>query len=425
MKIYINKIIACIISLMLVIPCDAFAAAKNINEKDIALLITSHQKSSDKTSRNEITLSMISAMAAANREPELEKFITQGEDEAFEEFATLNSKWEEIIPEYRNYAKVAFKNTKANLTEKYKKALQPLLNRKTALSIEEREQRILLESKLFTLDRIVFSERSQHFIITNSMANHAIISDLSKAIVGREFVEDVSLDIATSIDITGTHGYMGYSIRDIRETVIRFLNDIVEYRARAKMAPSFPMSLSCEAQADLNISAIKRTLSLERGRESFREFLRLLNRRLTNGGLLGIGAVAVIGGALMLTGSSQASAQTVSNPRLFVARELKSTLQKTPSLMAVKTIVLRNTYGTDLVASVIYENKDSMLPLLKKQFADMDRPEVKAQAAAVIRQFGAASAGAEKKQLLKSVNKKAADDFAKRLNLQQFNFRHY
>jgi hypothetical protein len=37
----------------------------------------------------------------------------------------------------------------------------------------------------------------------------------------------------------------------------------------------------------------------------------------------------------------------------------------------------------------------------------------------------AASAGAEKKQLLKSVNKKAADDFAKRLNLQQFNFRHY
>ena len=385
MKNILNKITACIISIILVTPSGVFAADQNTSEKEIARIITSSENKADKTYNKEITLSIMAAMAIAEKEPNLRNLLCKGHMDGLKEMQALFYKWEVLTREYPNHIDLAFKNAKDNLLAKYKKELDLLWEKRNNLTFAQREERIILESKVFAIERITFIKEKSALALDMSV-KPGVISDLAQRVVGKDFIEQVSLDITRSIDITGVHSYMGYNMNNVRETVIGFLNNIVDNRYSERTALTKRTELNAIAQADINIDVIRRTMSTEKGKESFRKFLQVLNERLPKKvGVIGITAVAVIGGGLLLLGTSEAGAQTISNSRLAVSRELKSALSVTPSLLSTKIITLRNAYGVNVVSSVIYENRETMLPLVKRQFAAMQMPEVKAKAARLMK----------------------------------------
>ncbi len=90
--------------------------------------------------------------------------------------------------------------------------------------------------------------------------------------------------------------------------------------------------------------------------------LRALKQR---GGLLGLSAIALFsaGVTLMSGGDNNVS---ISHKRLNVERVLKYVYEKNPELFAAQTFILKEEYGADMVASVLYEHQ-RYLPLLKAQ----------------------------------------------------------
>lgn len=376
MKHIFDKLTACIISMILITPSGLFAAGEQkTTQKDIARLITSAETPSDKSHGREITLSIMGSMIVLDELPNLGKIVADGERSTVLEFRTEFNKWYMLIKEDYRAQDIAFKNAKEILARKYKKEIDALWPRRYTMTLVEREKRVLWESKLFTLERLRLV-KDRGIVLVKSIDNPKIINRFSMEIMGREMVEKTSLDIARAIDISGPHAYMGFSIKNIRETVIELLNDIVKTSYRSVNGSTLDKRVVAAAQAENATKVLARTISTESGQHAFYDFIRTLEYKLAKGGGLAMAAGAVIGIGLLFTASSQASAKDISNSRLAISRELKATLNATPTLLATKVITLKNAYGAPLVSSIIYENKDAMLPLLKKQFANMRNPQV-------------------------------------------------
>lgn len=406
----LNKFTSIIISAMLLIPNTVGAAGQNASRQEVAKLITSAESSSDKSGIKEISLSIFGAIFVSQELPSLASLVETGHTNALSEFRAEYTKWYNLIPEDYRATEIACKNARDILIRKYKKELDALWPRRYHLTHAERETRVLLESKLFTLENIRIVDSK--VVVDNALRKPQLISNLTADIMGREYVENISLQIAKSIDISGPHGYMGYSVNSVRETVIGFLDEIVRTTRRAVKGSTLDKRLVNVLASENSVSALARTISLREGQDAFYDFLNYLQFRLTkNGASLGIAGGAVIGIGLLFMTSSHASAHNISNSRLAISRELNATLQATPSLLSTKVITLKQVYGAPLVAAVISENSATMLPLLKKQFAAMQKPEVKAGAEYILQEarggfarFDAAKeAEFKKKQIITAV----------------------
>ncbi len=376
----LNKFTSIAVALMLLIPNTVGGAVNKPTQQEVAKLITSAESPADKSGMKEISLSIFGAIAMSQELPSLYSLVETGHSNALNEFRAEYTKWFNLISDDPKGVQIACKNARDILMRKYKTELDALWPRRYVLTHTERETRVLLESKLFTLENIRFLE-GKGIVFDPALRNPQLISNLTADIMGREYVENISLQIAKSIDISGPHGYMGYSVKSVRETVIYFLNDIVKTTRRAVHGSTLDKRLINVAASENSVKVLARTISLREGQDAFYDFLNYLQFRLTKGGAaLGVAGGAVIGIGLLFMTSSNASAHNISNSRLAISRELNATLQATPSLLSTKVITLKQVYGAPLVASVIAENSATMLPLLKKQFAAMQKPEVKAGA---------------------------------------------
>ena len=388
----LQKFTSIAISLMLLLPNTVGAAVQNASQQEVAKIITSAESPADKSGMKEISLSVVSAMVLSEDLPRLQSLTQTGHDNALKEFRAEYTKWFNLISDDPKGMQIACKNAKEILIRKYKQELEALWPRRYILTHAEREQRVLLESKLFTLENIRLSE-GKTIVVDTAIKNTKLISNLTADIMGREYVENISLQIAKSIDISGPHGYMGHSINSIRETVVYFLNDIVKTTRRAMHGSTLDKRLLNAAASENSVKVLARTITSREGQNAFYDFLNLLQYRLTRGGAtLGIAGGAVIGIGLLFMTSSHASAHNISNSRLAISRELNATLNATPSLLSTKIITLKQVYGAPLVASVIAENSATMLPLVKQQFAAMQKPEVKAGAEYIFKEATAGTA---------------------------------
>ncbi len=373
---FLTKFTSIAISLMLIIPNTAFAAGRNASQREVAKLITSAESPSDKSGLKESALGILSAIFAKKELINITSIVDSGEALAVDEFEREYRKWFNLISDNPDARIIASKNAREVLIKKYKAELELLFPKNSHMNYSKRAGRVLLESKLFTVENIYYTKHGT-IAVTDAIANSKVISKFSADLMTREYLESLSSDLAKAIDISGPHGYMGYSMRNIQETVASFLNDIVENSHKALHAGTYEKRVVAMASADRAIRAILRAVFVPEAKESFSHFLSYLRQTLKKGGPLCLAGGAVIGIGLLFMASSNASAQNISNSRLAVSRELNATLNAAPSLLAAKVIALKQVYGTTLVSSVISENSATMLPLLKEQFAAMQRPEVK------------------------------------------------
>ena len=91
-------------------------------------------------------------------------------------------------------------------------------------------------------------------------------------------------------------------------------------------------------------------------RETLNKFFRDISSRLSLKSSVPL--ISAAGLALYMLSAQSAQAAKVSNRRVIVARTLKYSYTQTPSLMLANVLALRNSYGGDLVADVIYENQE-------------------------------------------------------------------
>ena len=112
-------------------------------------------------------------------------------------------------------------------------------------------------------------------------------------------------------------------------------------------------------------------------RKVVQEYLKELSALTrAKGGAIGMAAAGVVALAAMFALSQQTQAADISNTRLLVERELSSTIKQTPELISVKALSLKNTYGVDMVASVLYEHQE-VLPELTKQLSFFESAEIR------------------------------------------------
>lgn len=112
-------------------------------------------------------------------------------------------------------------------------------------------------------------------------------------------------------------------------------------------------------------------------RKVVQEYLKELSALTrAKGGAIGMAAAGVVALAAMFALSQQTQAADISNTRLLVERELSRTIKQTPELISVKALSLKNTYGVDMVASVLYEHQE-VLPELTKQLSFFESAEIR------------------------------------------------
>lgn len=107
------------------------------------------------------------------------------------------------------------------------------------------------------------------------------------------------------------------------------------------------------------------------------------------GGAIGMAAAGVVALAAMFALSQQTQAADISNTRLFGWKELSSTIKQTPGLISVKALSLKNTYGVDMVASVLYEHQEVLPELTKaiKLFESAESRQISSDLALIFRAF--------------------------------------
>lgn len=105
-------------------------------------------------------------------------------------------------------------------------------------------------------------------------------------------------------------------------------------------------------------------------RETLNKFFRDISSKLSLKSSLPLLSAAGLG-ILMLSAQS-AQAAKISNRRTVVSRTLKYSYVETPSLMLANVLALRNSYGADLVADVVYENQE-YIAILSKQTENLKK----------------------------------------------------
>lgn len=143
-----------------------------------------------------------------------------------------------------------------------------------------------------------------------------------------------------------------------------------------------------------------------------REYISHIYRKISGkGGLLGISLIAATGTAIILMDSTEASAKTISNKRVFVTRELMLTAETAPDIMLAKVLILKEQYGLDLVSSVIYEKQDKLYAPLAAQIAVAENADSRSQAQAFFDKLSKEkSAEAKEAELLKQLKEEAWTD---------------
>lgn len=105
-------------------------------------------------------------------------------------------------------------------------------------------------------------------------------------------------------------------------------------------------------------------------RETLSKFFKDISAKLSLKSSLPLLSAAGI--ALYMLSAQSAQAAKISNRRVAVSRTLKYAYVQTPSLMLANVLALRNSYGSDLVADVVYENQE-YIAILSKQTENLKK----------------------------------------------------
>ncbi len=105
-------------------------------------------------------------------------------------------------------------------------------------------------------------------------------------------------------------------------------------------------------------------------RETLSKFFKDISAKLSLKSSLPLLSAAGI--ALYMLSAQSAQAAKISNRRAAVSRTLKYAYVQTPSLMLANVLALRNSYGADLVADVVYENQE-YIAILSKQTENLKK----------------------------------------------------
>ncbi len=105
-------------------------------------------------------------------------------------------------------------------------------------------------------------------------------------------------------------------------------------------------------------------------RETLSKFFKDVSAKLSLKSSLPL--LSAAGLALYMLSAQSAQAAKISNRRTAVSRTLKYAYVQTPSLMLANVLALRNSYGTDLVADVVYENQE-YIAILSKQTENLKK----------------------------------------------------
>lgn len=105
-------------------------------------------------------------------------------------------------------------------------------------------------------------------------------------------------------------------------------------------------------------------------RETLSKFFKDISAKLSLKSSLPLLSAAGI--ALYMLSAQSAQAAKISNRRTAVSRTLKYAYVQTPSLMLANVLALRNSYGADLVADVVYENQE-YIAILSKQTENLKK----------------------------------------------------
>lgn len=105
-------------------------------------------------------------------------------------------------------------------------------------------------------------------------------------------------------------------------------------------------------------------------RETLSKFFKDVSAKLSLKSSLPL--LSAAGLALYMLSAQSAQAAKISNRRVAVSRTLKYAYVQTPSLMLANVLALRNSYGADLVADVVYENQE-YIAILSKQTENLKK----------------------------------------------------
>ncbi len=105
-------------------------------------------------------------------------------------------------------------------------------------------------------------------------------------------------------------------------------------------------------------------------RETLSKFFKDISGKLSLKSSLPLLSAAGI--ALYMLSAQSAQASKISNSRTAISRTLKYSYVQTPSLMLANVLALRNSYGGDLVADVVYENQE-YIAILSKQTENLKK----------------------------------------------------
>lgn len=105
-------------------------------------------------------------------------------------------------------------------------------------------------------------------------------------------------------------------------------------------------------------------------RETLSKFFKDVSAKLSLKSSLPL--LSAAGLALYMLSAQSAQAAKISNRRTAVSRTLKYAYVQTPSLMLANALALRNSYGADLVADVVYENQE-YIAILSKQTENLKK----------------------------------------------------
>ncbi|MBR1980895.1 hypothetical protein [Candidatus Proelusimicrobium excrementi] len=105
-------------------------------------------------------------------------------------------------------------------------------------------------------------------------------------------------------------------------------------------------------------------------RETLSKFFKDVSAKLSLKSSLPL--LSAAGLALYMLSAQSAQAAKISNRRTAVSRTLKYAYVQTPSLMLANVLALRNSYGADLVADVVYEDQE-YIAILSKQTENLKK----------------------------------------------------